>query len=254
MSDHALTILSKMKALFGQRQADAAFGEEMLTHLDMLADKYQREGMTPKQAVRAARRQFGNTSLLKQRQRESRTTMFFAHVFGDARYAVRQLAKTPVFTLVCILTLALGVGANTAVFSVMHTVLMKMIPAHEPDRLVVLHEDERPDGTMQTGDAGNNSFTYAMYQALGARKDTFQDVMTYVPLAFSGKIAVRIGATPEQASGDMVSGNYFSGLGIGMELGRGFSVQDETQHTAVAVISAKYWASRFSRDPQILGK
>ncbi len=254
VSDRALTFLSKLKALFGRHRDDVAFDEEILTHLDLLAAKFQREGMTPSQAVRAARRQFGNPTLLKQRQRESRTIMFFAHIFADARYAFRQLAKTPVFTIVCILTLALGVGANTAVFSVMHTVLMKMIPAHEPTRLVVLRESERPDGTTQSGDGYDNSFTYAMYQALSTRKDAFQDVMTYVPLAFSGKTPVRVGATPEVASGDMVSGNYFSGLGIGMERGRGFSSQDESQHASVVVISEKYWSSRFSRDPQIIGK
>jgi predicted permease len=253
MSDRALTFVAKLKALFVQKHADSAFDEEIAAHLDMLAEKYEREGMSAKQAMQAAQRQFGNTTLLKQRQRESRTTMFFANVWRDLRYGVRQLLKTPVFTIVCILTLALGVGANTAVFSVMHAVLMKMLPVQEPNRLVVLHVDQRPNGVGDTGD-GDTSLSYAIYRALGTRTDTFQDVMTYVPLAFGGKTAVRIGQTSEEASGDMVSGNYFSGLGVGMELGRGFSPRDEQQHSDIVVISAKYWSSRFSRDPSIVGK
>ena len=253
MNDGVRTRIAKYLALFGQRRAEKLFDEEMQVHLDMLAEKYELAGMSAHDAARAARRQFGNKTLLKQRQKELRTTMVFSNVWRDVRYGARQLARAPVFAMVCILTLALGVGANTAVFSVMHAVLMKMIPAHEPDRLVNLHSDDKPRGVFDSGD-GSTSFSYAIYQALGARKDTFQDVMTYVPLAFSGKTAVRVGATPEEAAGDMVSGNYFSGLGVGMERGRGFSPQDEAQHSAVAVISAKYWASRFSRDPDVVGK
>src|SRR5258708_7013348 len=127
MSDHTLTFLAKLKALFQQRRAESAFDEEVTAHLEMLADKYERKGMSAEEAIRAARRQFGNTTLLKQRHRESRTTMLFANIWRDVRYSTRQLAKTPVFTIVCVLTLALGVGANTAVFSVMHAVLMKML-------------------------------------------------------------------------------------------------------------------------------
>jgi predicted permease len=253
MSDRALTFVAKLKALFIQRRAARAFDDEVQFHLDMLADQYERRGMSPGEAARAARRQFGNTTLLKQRQRESRTTMFFTNVWRDVRYGTRQLGKTPVFTLVCVLTLALGVGANTAVFSVMHAVMVKMIPAHEPNRIVILNTTGKPRGVSDSGNDGT-SLSYAIYKALGTRKDTFQDVITYVPLAFSGKTAVRIGTSPEEAMGDMVSGNFFSGLGVGMELGRGFSSADEDQHSAVVVISEKYWSSHLARDPQVLGK
>ena len=99
MTDRALTLLVKLKALFAQRSADTTFEEEMSTHLEMLAEKYERDGMSAKEAARAARRQFGNTTLPKQRQRESRTTMFFANVWRHLRHGGRQLAKTPVFTV-----------------------------------------------------------------------------------------------------------------------------------------------------------
>jgi predicted permease len=252
MSDRALTFVAKLKALFAQRRADTTFDEEMSTHLEMLAEKYEREGMSAREAARAARRQFGNTTLLKQRQRESRTTMFFVNVWRDARYGVRQLAKTPVFTIVCVLTLALGVGANTAVFSVMHAVLMKMLPVEDASRVFYLHTTGYPDGVSQTGDS-NTSFSYPIYRALSERSG-LQEVMAFIPMSSSGKAPVRVGTAPEEAAGDMVSGNYFSGLGVGTELGRGFVQKDEDDHTPVTVISESFWATHYGRSRDAIGK
>jgi predicted permease len=252
MSDRALTFLAKLKALFLQRRADSIFDEEMSTHLEMLAEKYEREGMSAKEARRAARRQFGNTVLLKQRQRESRTTMFFANVWRDLRYGMRQLIKTPVFTVVCVLTLALGVGANTAVFSVMHAVLEKMLPVKDASQVFYVHTTGWPDGASQTGDQAT-SFAYPFYQALHGLSGV-QDVMTFIPMSNSGKAPVRVGTVPEEAAGDMVSGNYFSGLGVGTELGRGFVAKDEQDHAQVTVISEKFWATHYERSANVIGK
>ncbi|NYF80948.1 ABC transporter permease [Granulicella arctica] len=252
MSDRALTFLAKLKALFAQRRADSAFDEEMGTHLEMLAEKYEREGMSTWEAARAAKRQFGNTTLLKQRQRESRTTMLFANIGRDVRYGVRQLAKTPVFTLVCVLTLALGVGANTAVFSVMHAVLMKMLPVKDSSRVFYVHTNDYPDGLSQTGDV-ETSFSYPIYRALREQSE-LQDVMTFIPMSSSGKAPVRVGVAPEEAAGDMVSGNYFSGLGVGTEMGRGFIQKDEDDHAPVTVISENFWATHYARSRDVIGK
>jgi predicted permease len=252
MADRALTFVAKLKALFAQRRADSAFDEEMKTHLEMLAEKYEREGMSAKEAARAARRQFGNTTLLKQRQRESRTTMFFANVWRDVRYGMRQLAKTPVFTIVCVLTLALGVGANTAVFSVMHAVLMKMLPVQDASHVFYLHTTGWPDGASQTGDQ-STSFSYPVYRAL-REQSGLQEVMAFIPMSFSGKAPVRVGTVPEEAAGDMVSGNYFRGLGVGTELGRSFVKKDEDDHTPVTVISEKFWATHYGRSRDVIGK
>jgi predicted permease len=252
MNDRLHRFMAKMTALFRQKNAEQVFDEEVSAHLEMLAEKYQREGMSTQEAERMAHRQFGNTTLLKQKQRESRTTMFFANVWRDVRYGVRQLAKTPVFTIVAVLTLALGVGANTAVFSVMHAVLMKMLPLEDASRVYYVHTTGWPDGASQTGDS-NTSFSYPVYTAL-REQGGLQDVMAFIPMSFSGKAPVRVGTVPEEAAGDMVSGNYFSGLGVGTELGRGFTPKDEEDHTAVVVISASYWATHYRGSRDVIGK
>lgn len=252
MTDRARTFVAKLKALFVQRRDESQFDEEMQTHLEMLAEKYEREGMSTKDAMRAARRQFGNTTLLTQRQRESRTTMFFSNVGRDLRYGMRQLTKTPVFTIVCVLTLALGVGANTAVFSVMHAVLQKMLPVEDASKVFYVHTTGFPDGAWQTGDS-NTSFSYPVYQAMHGLSG-LQDVMTFIPMSNSGKAAVRVGQVAEEAAGDMVSGNYFSGLGVGTELGRGFVAKDEQDHTQVTVISEAFWSTHYQRSADVIGK
>jgi len=253
VSDRALTFLAKLKALFAQREADSVLDDEMRLHLEMLAEKFEREGMGAKEAARASRLQFGNTTLLKQRQRELRTTMFFANLWREVRYGARQLLKTPVFTIVCILTLSLGVGANTAVFSVMHAVLMKMLPVEDASRVFYLHTTGWPDGASQTGNSSSTSFSYPIYRAL-REQSGLQEVMAFIPMSFSGKTPVRVGTVPEEAAGDMVSGNYFSGLGVGMKMGRGFVQKDEDDHTPVTVISHGFWVSHYGSSRDVVGK
>ncbi|HEY9139095.1 MAG TPA: ABC transporter permease, partial [Terriglobus sp.] len=252
MSDRVRTFVAKLKALFVQRRDESQFDEEMQTHLEMLAEKYEREGMSARDAMHAARRQFGNTTLLTQRQREGRTTMFFSNIGRDLRYGIRQLIKTPVFTIVCVLTLALGIGANTAVFSVMHAVLQKMLPVEDAAKVFYVHTTGWPDGAWQTGE-GSTSFSYPFYQALHGLSG-LQDVMTFIPMSGSGKAPVRVGTLPEEAAGDMVSGNYFSGLGVGTELGRGFVPKDEADHTQVTVISEAFWSTHYQRSGDVIGK
>ncbi|HLH37341.1 MAG TPA: ABC transporter permease [Alloacidobacterium sp.] len=172
-------------------------------------------------------------------------------LWNELRYAIRQLRKTPGFTIVCILTLALGIGANTAVFSVMNAVLLKSLPVADPQRVVYLRTSDQPHrtGTIDS----HETFSYAVYDALRHQKGALADLMAYVPLS-GGKVAVRYGAEPEEAEGDMVSGNFFSGLGVKLIRGHGFTEQDETTHAPVAVISYNYWTQRFSRNPDVLGK
>ncbi|QHS52809.1 ABC transporter permease [Edaphobacter sp. 12200R-103] len=252
MIERAFIFMAKLVAFFRQSEDDLEFREEMEEHLSMLAEKYRSQGMRADEAERMARRQFGNVTLLTQKRKEARTTMFFSNVMRDLRYGVRQLAKTPIFTSVCVLTLALGVGANTAVFSVMYAVLAKMLPVHDASKVVYVHTSHFPSGAFNSGDMAT-SFSYAAYRELREHSG-LQEVVGYIPMSTSGKAPVRTGTLPEEAAGDMVSGNYFSGLGVGMEAGRGFVEKDEDDHAAVTVISDRFWESHYARNPNVIGK
>ena len=169
----------------------------------------------------------------------------------DLRFALRQLRRTPGFALVTILTFGLGMGANAAVFSVMNAVVLRFLPVHDPDRLVFLHTSRQPDGASQTG-FDDTSLSFQVYQQLSAERAAFAELMAYVPLG-TGQVAARYGNEPETVWADMVSGNFFSGLGVTMEQGRGFAIEDETQHAPHAVISYAYWTRRFARRPDAVG-
>jgi predicted permease len=171
-------------------------------------------------------------------------------LFNDLRYAIRQLRKKPGFTVVCVLTLALGIGANTAVFSVMNAVLLRSLPVTDPGRVMYLRTSNPPRGT-GTIDT-TQTFSYPVYDALRRQTKAMQ-VMAYVPLS-TQKVPVRYGTQPGVADGEMVSGNFFSGLGVTLARGRGFTEQDEATHAPVAVISYSYWTARFARNPEILGQ
>ena len=169
----------------------------------------------------------------------------------DVRYGCRQLRRTPVFAMVAVLTLALGIGANTAVFSVMNAVLLKSLPVSNPQELVYLHTSNFPGG--QTG-YGDTAMRMQVYEALRQQTEVFSDLMAWVPLSTSAGIAVRFDKEPEEAKGDMVSGNFFTGLGVSAARGRLFTMEDEQQHTSNAVLSYNYWTRRFLRDPGVVGR
>jgi predicted permease len=171
----------------------------------------------------------------------------------DLRYSLRQLRRTPGFALVAVLTLALGIGANTAIFSVMNAVLWRFLPVPEPQQLFFLQvRGNLPSNSSQTGN-DNGSFTEYTFEQLRTRKDVFSDLMAFVPLGIP-RVAVRYGAEPEEAQGDMVSGNFFSGLGVQLVRGRGFTVDEEKQHAQVAVLGYGYWTRRFARNPSAIGQ
>ncbi|HXJ91903.1 MAG TPA: ABC transporter permease [Terriglobia bacterium] len=170
----------------------------------------------------------------------------------DLNYAWRQLKKSPGFAFVAVLTLALGIGANTAIFSVMNAVVLRYLPVPNPQELVYLLGANRPENTSQTGD-DDFSFTEYTFEQLRNQHQSFSDIMAFVPLGLP-TIAVRYGDQPEEARGDMVSGNFFSGLGVRLALGRGFTLQEERQHAQVAVISYDYWTRRFARSRSVIGE
>ena len=174
----------------------------------------------------------------------------------DIRYSLRQLRKSWGFTLVVVFTLAMGIGANTAVFSVMNAILLQLLPVSRPEGLsyvAIGNGQNQAPGGMNTGD-GSTSFPEPAFEALRQRKDVFEDLIGYVPLSFTGSVAVRYGEVPEESEGEEVSGNFFSSLGARLNLGRGFNLNDEASHSPIAVLSYDYWTRRFSRDSAVLGQ
>ncbi len=176
--------------------------------------------------------------------------------FQDIRYALRQLRKSPGFTFTVVLILALGIGANTAVFSVMDAVLMRLLPVSHPEGLSYVHMANGEHEPPRASNTGNwdTSFSEAAFEALRQRSDAFEELIAYIPLSFDNSIAVRHGELPENADGEEVSGNFFSGLGARLERGRGFTLQDEKNHAPVVVLSYDYWTRSYARDPDVVGQ
>jgi predicted permease len=227
------------------------FAEEIKAHLALEADDLQHEGLSKDEAQWKARQQFGNVRAAQERFYMRGRWVGLNKLGRDLRFGLRSLRQSPGFAVTAILTLALGVGANTAVFSVMNAVLLRSLPVSDPSRLVYLRTSNPPRGT-GTIDT-NKTFSYPVYDALRKQSDGVSPLIAFVPLS-GGKVAVRYGSQPEEAEGDMVSGAFFSGLGVNLPLGRGFSEQDETNHAPIAVISYNYWTRRFARNPDILGQ
>jgi predicted permease len=176
--------------------------------------------------------------------------------FHDLRYALRQLRKSPGFTLTVVFMLALGIGANTAVFSIMNAVLMQLLPVSRPEGLSYVrmpHGQHNPPGGSQTG-SWDTSFSEPVFEALRQRSDVFEDLIAYIPLSATGSVAVRHGELPEEAAGEEVSGNFFSGVGVRLARGRGFSLQDEKNHAPIVVLSYDFWTRSYARDPSVVGQ
>ena len=177
-------------------------------------------------------------------------------IVQDLQYALRQLRKSPGFTFTVVLMLALGIGANTAVFSVMNAALMKLLPVSRAEGLSYMrmaNGQGQPPRVTSSGDSAT-SFSLATFEALRERTDVFEDLVAYVPLSIDGRVALRHGELPETAEGEEVSGNFFSGLGARLELGRGFSLRDEKEHAPAVVLSYDYWTRSYARDPNIVGQ
>jgi predicted permease len=174
------------------------------------------------------------------------------NLLQDIRFGLRTLAKNPGFTLVAILTLALGIGANAAIFSLTDQVLLRFLPVERPQELVVLHSPGKSHGRTWNDIQGGHSFSYPMYKDLRGRNEVFAGLLAryHVQVSIAGQ------GQSQLAEGELVSGNYFQVLGVQPALGRVFSSQDETAAGAnpVAVLSYGYWTRNFGGDPNILNK
>jgi predicted permease len=218
--------------------------EEMQLHVEMLAAVNQRRGLLPDAAAREARRRFGNQLKLREESRDMWGFSELERMGKDLRYAVRQLIRRPVWTTVVVLTLALGIAANTSIFTLIDAMLFKPAPWSQDDRLVWI-----ASLNPRSGRVGNVS--YADYLGYRDRSTTLSAVLA------SGGSALSVGSgRPQRVLGGLVSGNYFDVLGIRAALGRTFTPDEDAAPGAhpVAVLSDSLWREEFGADPTVLNR
>jgi predicted permease len=228
--------------------------EELRLHLDLRAQELERAGMSHDAARAAATRQFGNTTLQTERMRRMDVAAWMETLFGDLRYAMRQFRRNPLFSSIAILSLALGIGANTAIFSVMNAVLLRALPVRDPQQLVILTNPDSAGSWTGITDPEREQISYPEFVQLRERLTTLSGLC--VAEASLGQWQIRIsGGQQEEARGRLVSENYFSVLGVEAAIGRVFSQQDEAGpgQDPFVVISYDYWQRRFGGRSDVLG-
>ncbi len=227
-----------------RRRDQRDFEEEIQSHLDLETDRLIAEGMTPRDARLTARKKFGNVAAAQERYHDAGRFVWLEQLAADVRYATRMLRKTPLFTAMAVLTLALGIGANTAVFSVVNGVLLSRLPYREPDRLATLWES--------LPDAPRIMISYPDYLDWKARNRVFEDVALYGPYGGSANTG---GDVPKQLSVGTATSNLFSLLGVKPLVGRVFADGDDKPGAPnIALLGAAYWRTDFAADPGVMGK
>ena len=247
MTSWMFRLVSKIRGLFGQKEADSEFDLETQTHLQLLTEQFIRQGMDPKDAWSAARRKFGNTTLLRQRHRESRAFFSFPNLFDDLRYGVRMFWKSPAFSLVAALTLALGIGATAAVFSLIQGVLLTPPPYKKPQQLMLI-QTVRTDGQKMDSPRG---WAAQQWMEWNQHVGSFQGMAGY---GWTFNFLIRNDGS-QSMQGMEVSKDYFRLMGLKTALGHGFDDSDFGQgHVKSIVLGYEFWKRAFGGDPQIIGK
>jgi putative ABC transport system permease protein len=243
MIHYLRTLATRLRIVFGDRKADQEFDDEIRAHLELLIERYVRQGMSRDEAASAARRQFGNITLLKEANREMRGMSFIETVFQDLRYGLWMLRRNPGFTLVAVLTLALGIGANTAIFSIVNAVLLRPLPYYDPQRLFWVTE-----GIQRLGEETTVDEDYFLWQE---QSKSFEHLVAYS----SGNIYLMGRGEPERLDYIRATANLFPALGVAPHLGRTFTPEEHRPGGAqVAILSHSFWQRRFAGDPAIIGQ
>ena len=217
---------------------------ELLFHIEVYAEDLVRSGVPRQEAMRRARREFGGIDRAKEECREARGVNFIETLLQDSRYGLRTLVKSPAFAAIAIITLALGIGANTAIFSVVKAVLLDRLPFRQPDRLVKLAAGGRRELNPST-------VSYLLVQDWKERTHSFESMSVYgnwtPTLTNDGR--------PRILRGARVTYDFFDTLGVSVELGRGFEQSDDRpDRRQVVLISHGFWKEQFGRRPDIIGK
>jgi predicted permease len=248
-------LLSRCAALLRRKKLDRDLDEELQAHIDLAMHENMRRGMSEDEARRAALRVFGGVTQIKETYRLQRGMPWFEALAQDVRYAVRRLRSSPGFAAIAVLTLALGIGANIAIFTLVQGILLRSLPVTDPSHLYRIgdkttccyydgFEDEAGDFDM---------FSYELYQQFKQGAPEFEQLAA-VQAGGSG-YSVRAGAEPPRPlRTEFVSGSYFATLGIRAYAGRVFTENDDQAGAApVVVLSYRAWETDFARDPAIVG-
>jgi len=246
-----------------RRQArESDLEHELRDHLELEAEEQRAAGLSAQEAARAAHLALGNTLRIEEDVRAAWGFRWLEVLLQDLRYGLRQLRRNPGFATVVVLTLALGIGANTAIFSVVDAIMLRLLPVKSPDQLVLLSWVSQKKPAMMavqsgyvdsdsTGRESSPSFSYPTFEQMRSGARLFSALFAFVPL---GTTEVSISGHVHLAEGELVSGDYFSGLGVSPALGRPIAEEDEKASAApVAVVSYGFWSRQFGRDPSVLG-
>jgi putative ABC transport system permease protein len=237
---------ARLAGFLRRRGADADLRDEMAFHLEMMAQQLRRQGLDEASARREARARFGGSAQIEEAYRDQRSLPWAETLVQDLRYGVRTLARSPGVTVVALLTLALGIGANTAIFSIVNTVVLRPLPYVTPERLVVFG-----DSGMEAGEPAIGTIGYTTFDDLRRATRTFDAmaaVRSWVPTLAAGGEAERL-------AGMRVSWNYFAMLGVEPAIGSGFTPeQDRPGQWQVVLLSDGLWRRRFGADPAVVGR
>jgi len=258
-------ITSGLRSLFRKEQVDRELNEELGAYLEMEAAEKMKQGMSRNDALRAVRLERGGLELAKEVVRSGNWESFVETCWHDVLFGLRMLAKSPGFTATAVLTLAIGIGANTSIFSLLNAVMLQSIPVRHPEQLVVLRwsvrelPEESNIGTSSYGDClwvpgvqQSCSFSYPMYEAILARTNVFSSVLA---MAGAGQLDLSGNGPASLVGGELVSGNYFDTLGVSSALGRTLAPSDDQPGAIpVIVLSHAYWQRAFGSAPDAVGK
>lgn len=236
-------LCNRLIAVFRPRQRDTDLDEELRAHLEMAVDDYRKNGLDEKQAREKALRDFGGVVRTKELYRDLRSFPALDAFLQDLRYALRIFAGNPIFTAVVVLTLALGIGANTAIFSLMNGLMLKSLPVRDPGRLVEIKRDPQKNG-----------FTNPIWEYIRDKQEVFDSVLAFAGTAFNLATSGEI----HRAQGLYVSGSFFDTLGVRPVLGRLIAPTDDVRgcgtNGPVAVLSYGFWQGEYGGRPAALNR
>jgi predicted permease len=245
-------LLVGVRTLFGGNRVEREMDAELDAFLEASAEAKRRAGMSPDQAARAARIEMGSANAVKHRIRSAGWETALQNLAQDLRYSLRMLAASPGFTLVAILSLALGIGANTAIFSLLDVIMLRSLPVADPGQLVLFGHGREVGSTNSLPNSSWDLFSYPFYRTFSQKNQVFSSATAIDSVEFSthGSLA---GQAPEVFHAVLVSGTYFSLLGVHPQLGRVLNQSDDqvAGSGAVAVASNSWW-QRHGRDPAVL--